>query len=501
MADVYNKSFSLLDDDGNRQILTITGVEADVDALESRVDNLESKVETDVDALESRVDNLESGSIQFAEKDYSQVVNQGEMVTGVTYFVAFNSSGTFVQADSSDVVYFDKYKKDSSGTVKLIGRQYTSANLQNVAYTNKSNTFTSSQLMNSSEKAWNSINANKLVTKSEVALKTTAIETSITNITNGTTQIPVRDATQTQKGVVQLASQVEVNAGTNTTKAVTPANLQTKINAVLSGSDDGDGSNTIAYTNKANTFTPSQTFTGGATITSKPSWSAVGANNLVSKTEVGYELTRVGNLINAVEQDITEILNGTQQVTIKDATTSQKGVVQLASQAEVNTGTNAVKAVTPATLQAKINTVLSGGSASAIAYTNKANTFTPSQTFTGGATITSKRDWASVGANNLVSKTEVGYELTRIGGLIDAVEEDITQILNGTQQVTIKDATTSQKGVVQLATTTEVVAGTNVTKAVTAAGVQAAREAMFKGVESMPEASGMQKGVLYFSKS
>ena len=487
MADVYNKSFSLLDADGNRQILTITGVEADIDALESRVDN------------------LESGSIQFAEKDYSQVVNQGEMVTGVTYFVAFNSSGTFVQADSSDVAYFDKYKKDSGGTVKLIGRQYTSANLQNVAYTNKSNTFTGSQLMNSSEKAWNSINANKLVTKSEVALKTATIETSITNITNGTTQISVRDATEKQKGVVQLASQAEVNVGTNTTKAVTPANLQTKINAVLSGSDDGDGGNTIAYTNKANTFTPSQTFTGGATITSKSSWALVGANNLVSKTEVGYELTRIGNLINAVEQDITEILNGTQQVTIKDATQTQKGVVQLASQAEVTTGTNATKAVTPATLQAKIDTVLSGsgegGGASAIAYTNKANTFTPSQTFTGGATITSKGNWASVGANNLVSKTEVGYELTRIDGLIDAVEEDITQILNGTQQVTIKDATTSRKGIVQLATTAEVTTGTNATKAVTPAGVQAAREAMFKGVESMPEASGMQKGVLYFSKS
>ena len=484
MADVYNKSFSLLDADGNRQILTITGVEADIDALESRVDN------------------LESGSIQFAEKDYSQVVNQGEMVTGVTYFVAFNSSGTFVQADSSDVAYFDKYKKDSNGTVKLIGRQYTSANLQNVAYTNKSNTFTGSQLMNSSEKAWNSINANKLVTKSEVALKTATIETSITNITNGTTQISVRDATEKQKGVVQLASQAEVNIGTNTTKAVTPANLQTKINAVLSGSDDGDGDNTIAYTNKANTFTPSQTFTGGATITSKSSWALVGANNLVSKTEVGYELTRIGNLINAVEQDITEILNGTQQITIKDATQTQKGVIQLATQAEVNTGTNATKAVTPATLKTKIDNVLSGGGgASAIAYTNKANTFTPVQTFTGGATITSKGNWASVGANNLVSKTEVGYELTRIDGLIDAVEEDITQILNGTQQITIKDATTSQKGIVQLASTTEVVTGTNTTKAVTPAGVQAAREAMFKGVESMPEASGMQKGVLYFSRS
>ena len=486
MTDVYNKSLSWLDSSGNRQIFTITGVE------------------TDVDKLETRVNNLESGSIQFAEKDYSQSANQGEMVTGVTYFVAFNSSGTFVQADSSDVAYFDKYKKDSRGTVKLIGRQYTSANLQNVAYTNKSNTFTSSQLMNSSEDNWDRINANKLVTKSEVALKTATIETKITNITDGTTQIKVQDATEAKKGVIQLASQAEVNTGTNAVKAVTPATLKAKINTVLSGGTSGDGTNTIAYTNKANTFTPSQTFTGGATITPKSSWSAVGANNLVSKTEVGYELTRIDGLIDAVEEDITQILNGTQQVTVKDATTSQKGVIQLATQTEVNTGANATKAVTPATLKTKIDTVLSGGGgggASAIAYTNKANTFTPSQTFTGGATITSKGNWASVGANNLVSKTEVGYELTRIDGLIDAVEKSVADILDGTQQITVPDATERQKGIVQLASTTEVVTGTNTTKAVTPAGVQAAREAMFKGVESMPEASGMQKGVLYFSKS
>lgn len=364
MADVYNKSLSWLDSSGNRQIFTISGVE------------------TNVDELETRVDNLESGSIQFAEKDYSQSVNQGEMVVGVTYLVAFNDSGTFVQADSSDVAYFDKYKKDSGGTVKLIGRQYPSADLQNVAYTNKSNTFTESQLMKSSEGNWDSINVNKLVTKSEVALKIDAIEDSITDITDGTTQIEVQDATEAQKGIIQLASQAEVDTGTNAIKAVTPATLQAKIDAVLSGGDDGEG-----------------------------------------------------------------------------------------------------------------------GGASAIAYTNKANTFTPAQTFTGGATITSKRDWASVGANNLVSKTEVGYELTRIDGLIDAVEESVADILDGTEQITIPDATESQKGIVQLASTTEVTTGTDTAKAVTAAGVQAAREAMFKGVESMPEASGMQKGVLYFSKS
>lgn len=216
-----------------------------------------------------------------------------------------------------------------------------------VAYTNKSNTFTEEQLMDESAASWAAItNGNKLVTKIEVESKTSAIESQVTNIINGTQSITLKDATTSQKGVVQLATAEEVTAGTDSTKAVTPATLKNKIDSVLSGS--GDGSNSIAYTNQANTFTQKQILNGGASITSKSDWASVGANDLVSKTEVGYEISRV-------EQSITTTVNNAVSAATPDASETVKGLVELATTAETTAGTDTVRAVTPAGAKAALD--------------------------------------------------------------------------------------------------------------------------------------------------
>lgn len=216
-----------------------------------------------------------------------------------------------------------------------------------VAYTNKSNTFTEEQLMDESAASWDAItSANKLVTKAEVESKTSAIESQVTNIINGTQTITLKDATESQKGVIQLASAAEVNAGTDSTKAVTPSTLKNKIDAVLSGA--GDGTNSIAYTNQANTFTEKQTLSKGASTTSKSDWASVGADDLVTKTEVGYEITRVADSISSTVASAVDAAT-------PDATTEAKGLVELATTAETTTGTDTVRAVTPAGTKAALD--------------------------------------------------------------------------------------------------------------------------------------------------
>lgn len=94
---------------------------------------------------------------------------------------------------------------------------------------------------------------------------------------------------------------------------------------------------------------------------------------------------QVGDMIIA-KQDSPTTLNHWARVNknipdIVDSSESVKGIIQLATQSEVNTGTNAVKAVTPLTLQTKLNALSFGtvnkftqtignGSATSIAVTH-----------------------------------------------------------------------------------------------------------------------------------
>ena len=140
------------------------------------------------DNLKQRIEWLESGSRQFALKDYSQPENQGEMVAGVYYYVAFDQVNTFLPPDehgnpTGDIHHFDIYMKGNDGTVTFISRQYTQSNLQNVAYTNKLAIFEAG-IQKKTVGDYDSLTANDLVAKGEVDVKLAGINADLDKITN-----------------------------------------------------------------------------------------------------------------------------------------------------------------------------------------------------------------------------------------------------------------------------------------------------------------------------
>lgn len=112
--------------------------------------------------IKDELANVESGVVNMALKDYTQTANQGDMLLGVIYYVAFNAQNQYLELDP-DNGYQPKNPQPEPGTTDLVisyyvkmikhsaeeeavnaGRQYTSVNLQGVAYTDKANTFTQS---------------------------------------------------------------------------------------------------------------------------------------------------------------------------------------------------------------------------------------------------------------------------------------------------------------------------------------------------------------------
>lgn len=107
--------------------------------------------------IEKKLANVTSGVTNFAYKDYTQAENQEEMEVGVIYLVPFNKSNQYIQLDpetnapaedqapevagDTTIAYYIKCIKDSEGIVVSNDKIYTQGHLENVAYTNISNTF------------------------------------------------------------------------------------------------------------------------------------------------------------------------------------------------------------------------------------------------------------------------------------------------------------------------------------------------------------------------
>ena len=109
--------------------------------------------------IREELDATQSGLANYALKDYTQTANQGEMLLNVVYLVAFNKSNQYLQLDKAngynpaaeqapgvedkEVAYYVKMVKHTAeGPAVNAGRLYTAINLQGVAYTEKTNTFT-----------------------------------------------------------------------------------------------------------------------------------------------------------------------------------------------------------------------------------------------------------------------------------------------------------------------------------------------------------------------
>ena len=160
-----------------------------------------------------------------------------------------------------------------------------------------------------------------------------------------THQINLPDATDSAKGVVQLAAD---NDTTSTNKAVTPKQLETarknaEVSITAGNGLTGGGTGHSLSVAMGTPSTVNQTTTNSTTATSHTH--ELKFNVVNSPAASGNEIS----FIDTVSQGANGGISATKK-TVRSASTTQTGVVQLATQNEVNTGTDTTKVITPATL-------------------------------------------------------------------------------------------------------------------------------------------------------
>ena len=166
------KELAITDKNGNVGYIDLTEIDSN---------------KTDISSLQNRVKALEDGDFQYADKDYSNPENYSDMVIGTYYMVPFNENNEYVSIDSEDLHHFDVLVRTSrTENPKKIRTQYVQANIKDVAYTNKDNTFTGDNYFSGSLKVskFSTDAVTKDVTTSDLEnTKSVAVELNQTDFT------------------------------------------------------------------------------------------------------------------------------------------------------------------------------------------------------------------------------------------------------------------------------------------------------------------------------
>ena len=214
------------------------------------------------------------------------------------------------------------------------------------------------------------------------------------------------DASETVKGIAEIATKAEVTAGTDDARIITPLKLKQAVDALPPGTTVAAAAPGTPEDGQAWFDTSTNTlkiWDGTSWKTSQPAASetVAGIAEIATKAEVtaGTDDTRIvtplklkqavdalppGTTVAAAAPGTPE--NGqawfdtsTNTLKVWDGTawkTSQPaasetvaGIAELATQAEVTTGTDTVRAVTPATLKGFVDAAIAKGTAAAVAPT------------------------------------------------------------------------------------------------------------------------------------
>lgn len=248
--------------------------------------------------------------------------------------------------------------------------------------------------------------------------------------TSHTHQVTLPDASATQKGVIELATDAEATAGTDTTRAINAKQL-------AAAKQDAIDSAKV-------TIQTSNGITGG---------SATAGNSFT--------------------------LSGV------DATTSAKGVVQLATDSDKTSTDKVVTAKQLETARTSASVTVTAGNGLGGGGTGNSMTIllgTPS-TITQSTTnnVTPNSHTHALSFTAVTSPSASGNEIS----FIDAISQGTDGGISATKK-TVRSASTTQTGVVELATQDEVNTGTDTNRAVTAATLGKGKA---NGVASLDENS------------
>jgi hypothetical protein len=244
----------------------------------------------------------------------------------------------------------------------------------------------------------------------------------------------VRGATESQTGIVELATAAETTTGTDSTRAVHPAGLKVELDK------------------KANLASP--TFTG---VPAAPT--ATAGTNTTQLATTAFVTTAVAAVSGGSVADATTTTKGIVQLagdldgtaaapTVVSASTTVAGKVELATTAETTTGTDTARAVTPAGVKAVADTKAALVHGHALTDANITGVLPIAQVPTGTTSTT-----VALGNHTHTSASVTDFSSAALAAVPSASE--------------------TVQGKVELATTAEASAGTDTARAVTPAGLKA----------------------------
>jgi hypothetical protein len=204
--------------------------------------------------------------------------------------------------------------------------------------------------------------------------------TSPVNVTAGTTpDISVDAASTTQSGVVQLANTTTSSSVSQALTAAAGYSLQQQIDALVISNNLTLAGTVNGSTGNVATVTAEGSGAGFNVLSPLPAPAAGNAEYFVIVTTAGT-MTPPGGVATAVNQGDWWVSSGTSWIYYPVgfdptyATTTAPGVVQLATNAEVQAGTESTHAVTSSALQSKLSDSVNLASSTCIASSNAVRT-------------------------------------------------------------------------------------------------------------------------------
>jgi hypothetical protein len=233
------------------------------------------------------------------------------------------------------------------------------------------------------------------------------------------------DASETVKGIAELATQAETNTGTDDARIVTPLKLQTRM---------------AAY--------------------AQPLDSDLTAIAALSTTSYGRALLALAD-------------QAALMALLLSATTSAQGIVELATTGEATTGTDTTRAVTPAGLAAAIAAAGGGGGATTL---DGLSDVVVASHAAGRILQADGTNFVDVDGSTIFQPLD--SDLTAIAALTTTSYGRAFLALANQAALMglLSSSSTTAQGIVELATSAETTTGTDTARAVTPAGVQAVRD-------------------------